>query len=110
MCFTKKLVYIHFIIHYQSQHVNHYKPQCHHIKIQGKPGTNKSCFMHTMRNITKSLFKTIQCNEATALIGCAASLINVKIHYMSLRIPVGSKKFHDVTTNVVISNVVTSKG
>ena len=106
----KLLIYIHLLVHYEWQNIHHEVPQCHHIKIQGKPGTGKSFVINTMRNITKSLFKSNKCDEATAPTGCAASLINGKTHFRSLRIPVASKKFHDVTTNVVISNAVTSKG
>ena len=103
------LVYIHLLVYYQLQHTNYDRTQCHHIKIQGKPGTGKSFARHTMRNITKSLLKTSQCDEANSPTGCTASLINGKNNYRSLKIPVASGKFHGVITNIIIYNEVNSK-
>ena len=56
-----------------------------------------------MRNITKSLLKTSQCDEATAPTGSEASLIHGKTRFRSLIIPVGSGKFNGVTTNINVS-------
>ena len=76
---------MHLLIHYHWQNINYDRNQYHHIKIQYKPGTEKLFVMHTMRNITKLLLKTNKCDGATTPICCAASLINNKTRYKSLK-------------------------
>jgi len=105
----RMLIFIHLYVHYQWFENGNMYPKSHLIKIQGKPGTGKTFVIHTLRNITRNLFKSNKYDEASAPTGCAASLINGKTHFRSLRIPVSKKKFNDTTTNVVINNAQESK-
>ena len=66
-------------------------PKSHHIKIQGKSGTEKYFVIHNFRNITRNLLQTNTYDEASAPTGYAASLINDKTHFWTLIIPVDKK-------------------
>ena len=76
----------------------------HIIKVKGKPSTGKTFLIHTLKNLTRNCLKSNSCDEATALTGYAASLIDGKTHDRSLLTSVAKNKFHGTTTNIVINN------
>ena len=67
------------------------------------------CVIHTLRNITRNLLKSKKYDEVSASAGCAASRINGKTYFRSMRILVGIQKFNNDTTNIVIKNIGGSK-
>ena len=63
------------------------------VKIQGLPGTGKTCIANTIRNIDINLnpmFSSYACCFPTR---CAASLINGTTHHQLFNIPTG-RNFH----------------
>ena len=62
-----------------------------------------------MRNITESMLKSNNLDEATAPTGVAVSLIDGKIHFRSFKIPVCSKNLYNPTTLIVITNTEVNK-
>ena len=63
------------------------------VKIQGVPGTVKTCITNTIRNIDNNLNSMLLSYTCCAPTGCDASLINGTTHYQLFNITTG-RNFH----------------
>ena len=59
--------------------------------VEGKPGTGKTFVTKTLRNVTRLLWGSNSADMASAPTGCAAALIDGKMHCRLCSIPTGTK-------------------